>query len=289
MLSHQEMIRLHAENYHLLESVGFKSREKYVLHLIHLLPYFQAARLAENKTVLDFGCNTGVGSKMLSEFAKKVVGADVSERAIAEAKTRYGHLPINFMVTDGIQLPFEDNEFDIIVSFQVIEHLVDYDLYINEIKRVLSPNGVVLFTTPNAILRLDPGIKPWNKFHVREFNYYELQTLLKSFFSMVRVAGIFAEEPLYEIEFNRVKRAREFARRRKDKNSDSSTPAKTKKSLKSNLSISPELENFMSKYGMKDVFYSQENLSIALDLLAVCTDNERILQTTISQLLPQNV
>ncbi len=284
MLSHEEMIRVHAENYHLLETDGFKSKEKYVLHLIHMLPYFQAARLAENRTVLDFGCNTGFGCELLAESAKKVVGVDVSEQAVSAAKTKYEHLPIDFQVIDGKELPFEDNSFDMLVSFQVIEHIVDYDLYLDEIKRVLSPKGFALFTTPNAVIRLDPGMKPWNKFHVREFNYFDLQNLLKNHFSEVRVAGIFAQEPLYSIEFNRVGRARETARR-KEKNGIVELPPSSRRAFtKSVKNISPEVENFIGKYGIEDVFYRLEELSIALDLLAVCSDDESVLKEITSRI-----
>jgi len=186
MLSHEEMIGFQAEKHDLIDTHNFQSREEYVLHLIHTFAYVQASRLAENKKILDLGCNTGYGSEILFNSAKKVVGVDFSENAISTANNQYGHLGINFKLIDGKQLPFEDNEFNMIVSCQVIEHIVDYKVYINELKRVLSPNGIVIFTTPNALLRLDPGMKPWNKFHVCEFNHSELDSLLNTFFSEVK-------------------------------------------------------------------------------------------------------
>ena len=136
--------------------------------------------------VLDLGCNTGYGSEILSRKSQKTIGVDVSENAISISRKQYGQCNIDFHLIDGKKLPFNDNQFDVIISCQVIEHIIDYDIYINEIKRVLSPSGIVFFTTPNAFLRLDPGMKPWNQFHVREFNHSELSSLLNSYFVSVK-------------------------------------------------------------------------------------------------------
>ncbi|ACF14472.1 Methyltransferase type 11 [Chloroherpeton thalassium ATCC 35110] len=193
MLSHEEMVGLQAEKHELINTQNFPTKEDYVLHLIHTFSYVQAAKLAKGKKVLDVGCNMGYGSKLISETAKQVTGVDVSEKAIEAAKSQYGGGNMAFQCIDGKRLPFANNVFDMIVNFQVIEHIVDYDAYLNELKRVLSPDGFVLFTTPNASMRLDPGMKPWNKFHVREFKSDELQTLLERFFPKVQVFWAFCK------------------------------------------------------------------------------------------------
>ena len=312
MLTHEEMIGLQAEKHELIDAHSFRSREEYVLHLIHSFAYVQASMLAESKTVLDLGCNTGYGSEILFKTAKRVVGVDVSAAAISTAKKLYGHLGIDFRLIDGKQLPFNDNEFDIIISCQVIEHIVDYNAYLNELKRILSPLGIVIFTTPNALLRLDPGMRPWNKFHVREFDHTELKTLLNKHFSAVQILGLFAEEILYLIEKTRLNRAREAARRyqrvwirrfverwrvnrargaaRRYQQSDNhyqrwfrSTakrvmPAyillrKLRKLLASSSQSSQEINKiFIEKHSERDFFYRTDDLNIALDLLAICSD-----------------
>lgn len=66
----------------------FISIEKYVLNVMHMFAYLQAAKLAENKTVLDLSCNNGYGSEILFNSAKKVVGVDVSERACSAGKKK---------------------------------------------------------------------------------------------------------------------------------------------------------------------------------------------------------
>lgn len=163
MLTHEEMIGIQAETHDLITTT-FRSVEEYVLQLVQTYAYVTASRVVKNKKVLDLGCNTGYGTRILFDLAKQIVGVDVSENAISFAKNEYGHLGITFKQIDGKRLPFDDDTFDVIASFQVIEHIVDHSKYIGEIQRVLAPNGVVLFTTPNALLRLDPGMKPWNQF-----------------------------------------------------------------------------------------------------------------------------
>jgi len=294
MLSHEEMVGLQAERHALIGTHGFRSQEEYVLHLMHTAAYVQAARLSEGKRVLDLGCNTGYGTEVLSRAAKEVVGVDVSAKAISAAQDRYGRLGMKFQLTDGTRLPFENAEFDMIVSFQVIEHIVDYDVYIGELKRVLSREGFVVFTTPNALLRLDSGMKPWNEFHVREFSHSELQALLATFFAKVQMMGLFAKEPLYSIEANRLNRARESARRSAEgrkARSRSSLRTVVKRLLPSSvlgglrrvktsmLSPAPAIDkSFMEKHGVDDLFYRPSDLESALDLLAICSDDENSFQ-----------
>lgn len=78
MLTHEEMIGIQAEKHGLIDGLNFRTAEQYNLHLIHSFAYVQASILAENKSVLDLGCNTGYGSEILFNNAKRVVGVDVS-------------------------------------------------------------------------------------------------------------------------------------------------------------------------------------------------------------------
>lgn len=297
MKSHEEVVRFQADKHILVSAQNFTSKEEYVLQQMHTYAYLQVAALTENKNVLDLGCNTGYGSNILLPSAKKIVGVDISADAISVAKKRYSGKDIDFMIIDGKELPFPDHEFDIVISCQVIEHIVDYNLYLSEIKRVLSPNGIVIFTTPNALLRLDPGMKPWNQFHVHEFNHLDLNTLLSKFFSEVYVLGLTAKEPLYSIEFNRVKRARENAR----KKSKTVFISKWLKLMRSSIkAIIPGFilskvrkhaaqsppqtstqkeekgvdKNFTEAYGFQDFSYRADNLEAALDLLAICSNDK---------------
>lgn len=286
MLSHKEMVEYHAESHDLIVADKFSSKEDYVSHLLHLVAYEKAADIFASGEILDLGCNTGYGSKILSVHGK-VSGVDVSEKAISTARTLHGSSGIDFQVIDGESLPFENGRFDLIVSFQVIEHIVDYQKYLGEIKRVLSPNGIVAFTTPNAKLRLDEGMKPWNPFHVREFDVSNLESLLRSSFTHVVVLGLFAQEPIYSIEAERQKRNRENAR--KEAKIFFRLRILVKKIIPglilslirnirdSRLDKKGESHfdmDFAKKYGTESLFYQQRDYDNALDLLALCSDNE---------------
>jgi len=280
MSSSQDIIRLQAKKHVLVPIEDFRTIEEYCLFLIHLKAYEEAAKMAKDKSVLDYGCNIGYGTKVIGTNCKEVIGVDVSPKAIEEARRRFGSNGIEFRLSDGIRLPFKDNRFDLVVSFQVIEHIDDYDSYLTEIKRVLADTGKVLFTTPNARIRLDPGMKPLYPFHVREFSAGELQKLLQRYFPQVAIRGLFGKEPLYSTELNRVKTALLKYRRRPQwvntlsHKSRAVLPAsvighiKTMlSSLKGKKKLDPAI---LQLYSTDDLFYRDDNLDEALDLMAIC-------------------
>lgn len=269
MLTHEEMIGLQAEKHELIDPKRFKTREEYVLHLVHTVAYEHAAREASNKRVLDLGCNTGYGTAILARKSKSIVGVDVSEGAVSAASRE--HANIEFHLVNGKELPFPSGSFDLVTSFQVIEHLVDPRQYLDEIRRVLVPGGVVLFTTPNAVLRLDPGMKPWNQFHVREFNADELVDLLQPFFSKVEISGLFADPELYEIERNRLTTARANARYRSGgAQAIAGALTKARRWLTRRSQPTPLDDNFTRRHGTESFYYTDSGLADALDLLATC-------------------
>jgi SAM-dependent methyltransferase len=236
----------------------------------------------------------GYGTEVLSKSARETVGVDVSGNAIAAATSRYARPSLQFRVVDGGSLPFKDHEFDLIVSCQVIEHVVDYSNYVGELKRVLLPEGFAVFTTPNAVLRLDPGMKPWNTFHVREFTAAELKSELVRFFTNVEVLGLFAREPLYSIERGRLDRARQDARRSSDKASGTAWSAWKRmprrlsgmvlRGLGDRWHRSTIDKDFMADHGTQDFYYRNDNLDNALDFLALCSDNAEDFESARRQL-----
>lgn len=286
MLTQDEMIGLQSEKHELVKLSQFDSKEELILHLIHESAYNYAAKASIDKNVLDLGCNTGYGSNIISKKCKSISGVDVSENAINFAVREFSKSGIDFKVVNGKHLPFQDNQFNMITSFQVIEHIVDCGNFINELKRVLSPNGFVVFTTPNSCIRLDPGMKPWNTFHVKEYTAKEIENLLSEFFTSVKVLGLFSTEEITKIEKNRVFSARNKCRLM---NSD----IKPQVSLSSKLlQIMPyrvktflekiykfvvtnkEITKLQQKYTWEDLYYSEKNLDDALDLMVICSDEE---------------
>jgi SAM-dependent methyltransferase len=287
---------------HPLVSEKPQTRETFVLSLLHSKAYAHAMELAHPATVvLDLGCNDGYGTLTLASRAARAIGVDVSQAAIDTARKLRQRDNIEFRLIDGAALPFSDEMFDLVSSFQVIEHVVEVRPYLEEIKRVLKPGGKVLFTTPNRVIRLDPGMRPWNSFHVREYTAAELSAILREVFPQTTVKGLMAPPELYDIEFARCQRALMGAR-----NQSVSTPAaKTSqfdflaavKAVLPNLAIDalrrvrdrlqsaetkhevPELaQDFVQRWSITDLFYIDDVARIdrALDLLAECRKEERL-------------
>lgn len=190
----------------------FETLVDFGIFLMHKRDYEEAARLLQGQTVLDLGCNNGYGASILARSCREVDAVDVSAASIEDARRRFDDANIVFRQVDGGRLPFADAAFDAVVSFQVIEHVDDVDAYLSEIVRVLKAGGRALFTTPNKKLRLKPGMKPWNRFHVQEFTHDELRRLLVSYFARVRLRGQFASERMYRLERRRCEAARAQAR-----------------------------------------------------------------------------
>jgi len=190
----------------IVRTTKFHSVEDYCLHLIHLRAYEEAAHLARDKVVLEIGCNNGYGSRLLKASCGRLIGIDVSKKAVRSARKNFLVPHLEFLLADGAKLPFKSETFEVVIAMQVVEHLTDPAKVIEEARRVLSPGGFAIFTTPNSRLRLHPGMKPWNEFHVREFDPNELTELLATHFSRVRVRGLFATEPVDSVERNRIDR-----------------------------------------------------------------------------------
>ena len=97
----------------------------------HKFAYAYARQYARAKRVLDVGCGTGYGCKILSEVAQSVVGIDYNAEAISFCREHFSGSNISFMQTDAAKLSFRE-EFDLAVSFQVIEHMPDLQLFLKK-------------------------------------------------------------------------------------------------------------------------------------------------------------
>ena len=153
----------------------------------HLSRYLFARSLVEGRCALDVGCGTGYGTAVLAQTARKVFALDVSVESVAFARTRYQTSNAEFLVADCRQMPLGSETIDTAVCFEVIEHLAEQEALLEEIRRVLRPDGVLAISTPNRIYYTEER-KEVNPFHVREFNFDEFLALLKRSFAHVEVA-----------------------------------------------------------------------------------------------------
>ena len=141
----------------------------------HRLRYAWAAHVAADRAVLDAGCGTGYGTRILADAgAERAVGVDIAPEALPEESSSH----TRFVVGDVRDLPFADGEFDLVVCFEVIEHVEERDEVLDELKRVLRPEGLLLASSPN------PEAYPaGNPHHVYELRPEELQSELGSRFA----------------------------------------------------------------------------------------------------------
>jgi SAM-dependent methyltransferase len=155
----------------------------------HFHRYAFAARFCDGARVLDAACGEGYGSAILANRAIDVVGVDLSEEAIEHAGRRYGERPnLSFRQADVTRLPFDDDAFDRVVSFETLEHLEAQERLLSEFRRVLRPDGILLLSSPDKAVYTDE-LGNDNAFHVRELYRDELDRLIAGHFPASKVLG----------------------------------------------------------------------------------------------------
>lgn len=153
---------------------------------LHLKRYAFAEPWCLGADVLDLACGVGYGSAFLAKTASRVVGGDVSAEAIAYADERYRLPNVEFRVLDAAALPFPAAAFDVVCSFETIEHLPDRDAYLGEVARVLRPRGTYVVSTPRVDVTTD---RPANPFHLVEYAAHDFEQLLGRYFGAVELYG----------------------------------------------------------------------------------------------------
>lgn len=150
---------------------------------LHLRRYEFACRFAEGLVVLDAACGTGYGSSMLARLgrARAVTGLDIDADAVGYASRRHGSGNVGFRVGDVSSTGLDSGSFDLVVSFETIEHVVDASSVIDEFARVLRPSGMLIMSTPN-----DWG---QTEHHVHSFTRASFESLVAVGFEVVELWG----------------------------------------------------------------------------------------------------
>lgn len=170
----------------------------------HMHRYAFAAPHAQGREVLDAACGEGYGAALLAQNgASAVLGIDVSASAIAHAQRRYGSLPgLRFAEADVTRLDhLPAASFDLIVSFETLEHLHAQERMVAGFRRLLRPDGLLILSSPDKKTYSEAsGFH--NEFHVRELYREELETLLAREFPAVRLLGqkLLFQSLIYDLE-----------------------------------------------------------------------------------------
>jgi SAM-dependent methyltransferase len=221
----------------------------------HLKRYAFALRRCEGRDVLDLGCGVGYGSAFLAGAARRVVGGDIDAETVAYAQRRYAKPNVEFCVLDATSLPFEDDAFDVVCSFETIEHVDDPAALVCEAARVLRPDGAFLVSTPQVDRTTHA---PANPHHRLEYSREDFEGVLRQSFDVVETYGerriqTRAHRLLQRLDVLGLRRRSRLLRRA------------------SVLTGTPAIENLT----LDDLVISREGVDRAKVLYAVCTRPHR--------------
>lgn len=150
----------------------------------HLARYNFASKYTRGKRILDVATGTGYGANILRKNgAREVVAVDREQGALDYATKRYGTDGLTWMNGDAYALPF-DKEFDVVVSFETIEHLKEPERFVEQCKKSIKPGGLYVVSTPENV-----GGPFCSEFHELEFSREEFRTLLEKHFPSVKLYG----------------------------------------------------------------------------------------------------
>ncbi len=158
-----------------------------------LLAYVECAKMVHGD-ILELGTGSGYGIEHISKVADRFVTIDKFDNNLDFS----AYPNVEFL---QLTLPdlshFEDNSFDFVISFQVIEHIEDDYAYLKESARVLNPGGKLIITTPNKKMSITRN--PW---HIREYTIAELKEAFLRYFQSVDARGVFGNEKIMEYYAN---------------------------------------------------------------------------------------
>lgn len=155
----------------------------------HIARYSFAAAKISGGRILDVACGTGYGLPLFEAVSEMVVGVELDWNAALQARSAINGGRSRIFLADGCRLPFADASFDFVTSFETLEHLNQRVQFLSELRRVLSPQGLCILSTPNAKYTLPVNGKPRNPFHVYEYPPEELRDELARHFTVADMLG----------------------------------------------------------------------------------------------------
>ncbi|MBS3072877.1 class I SAM-dependent methyltransferase [Candidatus Pacearchaeota archaeon] len=148
------------------------------------LDYISKFNLDKKSKILDIGANYGsLIFNLYNEGYKNVFGVDINRESIKLGKQKYKKIKFNLMEYNGKKLPFKDNSSNVILMFDVIEHITNIQEFLEkEVYRVLKKGGIFIFQTPNKYINV-----PWEIIHSRSLRYREYHCSLQTYWSLKKL------------------------------------------------------------------------------------------------------
>jgi SAM-dependent methyltransferase len=236
----------------------------------HLAAYHYATTLAAGLRVLDAGCGDGFGSRTVADVATSVVGLDRSREAIEFCRRTWQKPNLTFVEGDLTTHGGVPEQFDLVLNFQVIEHIKDkhVDPFLTALKARLAPGGRLLLTTPNRLRSFSE-----NPYHVREYTAGELQPILASVFTHVTMRGIYGNAKVIDFDRAREKGVKQILRL-DPLGLRNLLPTPLASFLAARLAVLVRnrirASSGQSRISPEDFIVSDEHLEEALDLVALC-------------------
>jgi 2-polyprenyl-3-methyl-5-hydroxy-6-metoxy-1,4-benzoquinol methylase len=161
---------------------GTETWEMYIAE--HRQRYLFAAQWVQEKVVLDVACGVGFGTQILSQNqAAWVVGVDISSEALGVAQDYFSDSVSRFCQSNGERLPFNHQQFDLVVCFETLEHVPHPEKFFSEIHRVLKSDGILISSIPNIDF-LHRGKKIENPYHISEMPLADFEALYRPYFKL---------------------------------------------------------------------------------------------------------
>jgi ubiquinone/menaquinone biosynthesis C-methylase UbiE len=176
------------KNIHTAERATEKAVSDNPVFMRQLFAYEQAAKEIHG-TVLEIGCGEGYGIKLLAPHSNRYIAIDKYLPANPENFKSVEFIQMEVPLLNGL----EDNSFDVVICFQLIEHKQDDKTLLREIYRVLKPGGKLLLTTPNKTMSLTR-----NPYHMREYTTDEFRKLISSYFQIEKIyfGGVYGDDEI---------------------------------------------------------------------------------------------
>lgn len=223
-----------------------KTIEEQILFAKHQFAYDYArdvARKMKASTVLDYGSGDGYGADFLAEHLTEVdiYATDIDEASVKEAKDKYRRKNLHFIHMKDLK------KYDLVVSYQVIEHVEDVEEYLRQLQGMLNKSGKIIISTPDRRYRLTVNQAPWNPYHLREYTKRGLLRDIQKVFPDGRILQLSGDKNMLRIEYSRV------ASSRSDKA----------------IYRGKMPEKLSENYSSKDFYLSEKDTVDSLDLFAV--------------------